>query len=91
MFSSLSKISIVWYNIFAFVLGAIAGVAINTFFGSDKDTFDAIIATISPFGTILVSILKAVVIPIIFFSLIGGASNLPLKKFGNLGQTKLGL
>lgn len=85
MFSSLSKISIVWYNIFAFVLGAIAGVAINTFFGSDKDTFDAIIATISPFGTILVSILKAVVIPIIFFSLIGGASNLPLKKFGNLG------
>lgn len=40
---------------------------------------------ISPFGTILISMLKMTVIPIIFFSLVTGAASLPLKKFGKLG------
>jgi len=76
---------LVWYNIFAFVFGAIAGVIVKTSFGNDKEIFDSIISIISPFGSVLVAILKSVVIPIIFFSLVAGASSLPLKKFGKLG------
>lgn len=81
----LSDISLVWYNIFAFVFGAIVGVIVKTSFGNDKEIFDSIISIISPFGSVLVAILKSVVIPIIFFSLVAGASSLPLKKFGKLG------
>lgn len=40
---------------------------------------------LSPFGTVLISMLKMAVIPIIFFSLVTGAASLPLKKFGKLG------
>lgn len=40
---------------------------------------------VSPFGSILISMLKMTVIPIIFFSLVTGAASLPLKKFGKLG------
>lgn len=40
---------------------------------------------VSPFGTVLISMLKMAVIPIIFFSLVTGAASLPLKKFGKLG------
>ncbi len=43
------------------------------------------ISVLTPFGTILISMLKMVVIPIIFFSLIAGASSLPVRKFGTLG------
>ncbi len=81
----LRKISLVWYNIFAFVFGAISGVMVEYFLGDNKDIFNDIIAVVSPFGTLLVAMLKTIVIPIIFFSLVSGTSSLPLKKFGKLG------
>ena len=44
-----------------------------------------VINFIAPFGSVLISLLKMVVIPIIFFSLIDGTAHLPIKKFGKLG------
>ena len=79
------NISLVWYNIFAFVFGEIAGVMVECFFCDNKDLFNDIITVVSPFGTLLVAMLKTIVIPIIFFSLVSGTSSLPLKKFGKLG------
>ena len=86
LFHALSKVSLIWYNIIAFVLGAVGGIAVKIVFGEDKALFDDIVAFISPLGTVLVAMLKTVVIPIIFFSLVSGASSLPLKKFGKLGS-----
>ncbi len=40
---------------------------------------------ISPFGTIFVNMLKMIVIPVVFFSLIVGAASLPINKFGRVG------
>jgi Na+/H+-dicarboxylate symporter len=40
---------------------------------------------LSPFGIILVNMLKMIVIPIIFFSLVYGAASLPTKTFGKMG------
>jgi len=44
-----------------------------------------IISFISPFGNIFVYMLKMIVIPIIFFSVLLGAASLPIKKFGSVG------
>ena len=46
---------------------------------------EKIIQIIAPFGTVLISMLKMIVIPIIFFSLVSGSASLPIKKFGKIG------
>ncbi|MBE6411589.1 MAG: dicarboxylate/amino acid:cation symporter [Opitutales bacterium] len=79
------KISLLLWNVAGFILGALAGILAKLIFGDDKDLFNTIISAISPFGSVLVAMLKTIVIPIVFFSLILGASSLPLKKFGRLG------
>jgi len=38
-----------------------------------------------PFGEVFVHMLKMIVVPIIFFSLVTGASSLPIKRFGHIG------
>ena len=40
---------------------------------------------ISPFGTVFINMLKMVVVPIVFFSLLQGASQLPISKLGKVG------
>ena len=45
---------------------------------------------ISPFGSILISLLKMIVIPVIFFSLISGAAALPIRRFGKIGLKVIG-
>ncbi len=79
------KISLLLWNVAGFILGALAGILAKLIFGDDKDLFNTIISAVSPFGSVLVAMLKTIVIPIVFFSLISGASSLPLKKFGRLG------
>lgn len=39
----------------------------------------------SPFGTVFISLLKMIVVPTVFFSLVGGASSLPLNRLGRAG------
>lgn len=46
---------------------------------------DSIISTAKPFGEVLVAVLKMIVIPVIFFSLVTGSASLPLNKFGRIG------
>ena len=67
----------------SFVLGI--GVGYLLYINSDAKWVENTVNIVAPFGNVLVAMLKMIVIPIIFFSLIEGASNLPVKKFGRLG------
>ena len=50
----------------------------------------AVMPYISPFGEVFVHMLKMIVVPVIFFSLVVGAASLTLKKFGRVGVKTLG-
>ena len=81
-------IPLVWRVLCAFVIGIVAGFACSQ--AGNSETVNAVVSFVSPFGTILIAMLKMVVIPIIFFSLIIGAASLPLSKFGRLGGSVIG-
>ena len=71
------KIPLIYLNLGAFILGCIAGLVIYKIGNiCGEETLKNIVAVISPFGNILVNMLKMIVIPIIFFSLITGASSM---------------
>jgi Na+/H+-dicarboxylate symporter len=67
----------------SFVLGI--GFGYLLYINSNAKWVENTVNIIALFGNVLVAMLKMIVIPIIFFSLIEGASNLPVKKFGRLG------
>ncbi len=46
---------------------------------------ERVIPYVLPFGQVFVQMLKMIVVPIIFFSLVVGASSLPIKRFGHIG------
>lgn len=73
-----------------FVLGIAAGLILWKFSAGDDQWLQNVLEWIAPFGTVLVNMLKMIVIPIIFFSLVTGTAKLPLKKFGTLGILVLG-
>ncbi len=74
----------------AFVLGIIGGIVLFRLGqGGGAQWADKITGFIAPFGTILISMLKMIVIPIIFFSLVSGAASLPFRKFGKIGALVL--
>ena len=74
---------LVWRILLGFILGIALGLAVPKAFGAD--TTKTILAFVAPFGSVLVSMLKMVVYPIIFFSLILGAASLPLRQSGRVG------
>lgn len=47
-------------------------------------------AYVEPFGAVFVNMLKMIVIPVIFFSLIVGSASLPIKKLGRVGLKVIG-
>jgi len=57
---------------------------------SGQPLMPALLPWVSPFGAVLINMLKMIVIPIIFFSLITGAASLPLKRFGAIGAKVIG-
>ena len=72
----------------AFVVGVLAGIVISRMgelYG--PQTVEKTVAWIAPFGNALIAMLKMIVIPIIFFSLVSGAASLPIRKFGNSGSS----
>ena len=72
------RIPLIYLNLAAFVLGSLAGLLIyqiGQFYGTE--ILQNIVEYLSPFGTILVNMLKMIVIPIIFFSLVCGAASMP--------------
>ena len=86
LFSWYNKIPLIYRNLGAFVLGCIAGLVLYKLGVIRGEEFlTKAVSILSPFGTILVNMLKMIVIPIIFFSLIHGAASLPTKTFGKMG------
>ncbi len=70
----------------AFVLGIIGEIILFKLgAGSFANCAEKIIQIIASFSTVVVSMLKMIVIPIIFFSLLSGAASLPIKKFDKIG------
>ena len=66
-----------------FVLGTTAGLIMSE--TCSAETVRRVLPWVSPFGNVLVAMLKAVVCPIILFSLVLGAASLPLRKSGKVG------
>ncbi|MBO7154014.1 MAG: cation:dicarboxylase symporter family transporter, partial [Lentisphaeria bacterium] len=86
LFSWYNKIPLIYRNLGAFVLGCIAGLVLYKLGVIRGEEFlTKAVSILSPFGTVLVNMLKMIVIPIIFFSLIHGAASLPTKTFGKMG------
>ncbi|PID82251.1 MAG: dicarboxylate/amino acid:cation symporter [Clostridiales bacterium] len=72
---------IVLFIIVAFIVGLIVGIILWQS-GADVTGY---VTWVQPFGQILVSMLKMIVIPVILLSLITGAASIPLKQFGKVG------
>lgn len=66
----------------AFILGLVVGIGLWL---TQAVPIDFYVLWISPFGNILVSMLKMIVVPVIFLSLISGAASLPTNQFGKIG------
>ncbi|MBK5201722.1 MAG: dicarboxylate/amino acid:cation symporter [Spirochaetaceae bacterium] len=65
----------------AFVVGLVLGVVLWV---TNMDVTNYV-KWVSPFGNVLVSMLKMIVVPVIFLSLISGSASLPTGKFGKVG------
>lgn len=86
LFKWYTNIPLIYRNLGAFIFGCIAGLVIYKLgMVCGNGTLEKIVSILSPFGLVLVNMLKMIVIPIIFFSLIYGAASLPLKTFGKMG------
>lgn len=79
--NKLRRIPLIYWNLAGFADGCIVGLLIyNSACAKD------VIEILSPFGGILVNMLKMIVIPIIFFSIIYGSASLPTSTFGKMGM-----
>ena len=81
------RIPLVWRILAGFVLGIALGLAASRL---PEAQLNRLLAIASPFGAVLVSMLKMVVYPIIFFSLVLGAASMPLRSSGRIGGTVIG-
>ena len=91
LFAGYFAVPLVWRVAAGFLLGIAAGILsskLAAFYG--ENLLARITGILAPFGTVLIAMLKMVVIPIIFFSLVSGAASLPVRKFGKLGLSVLG-
>lgn len=88
-----------WYLSVPLLVRILAGLFIGCGIGiilwwissaTGQDYATRIMKYISPFGLVLVNMLKMIVIPVIFFSLITGAASLPLSRFGHIGAKVIG-
>lgn len=65
----------------AFIVGLIVGIGLYV----SKIDIKGYVSFVSPFGQVLVAMLKMIVIPVILLSLIDGAASVPTKEFGKIG------
>ena len=81
--SLLCRIPPAWRMPIGFVLGVAGGLLMQRF--ASPGTLARVLPVVAPFGDVMVAMLKMEVYPIILFSLIMGASSLPLKQSGKVG------
>ena len=81
------KIPLIGRIMIGFVLGTATGLVLSEC--CTPETVKKVVPFVSPFGNVLVAMLKMVVYPIILFSLILGAASLPLRKSGRVGASVL--
>ena len=81
LFNRLRRIPLIYWNLAGFVGGCIVGLLLYNSANAKE-----IIDILSPFGGILINMLKMIVIPVIFFSLIYGSASLPTSTFGKMGM-----
>ena len=75
---------LIWMILGAFIAGLAVGIVL--WWHLEPDVVRAYyVPYVSPFGDVLVSMLKMIVIPVILLSLISGAASLPTKEFGKIG------
>jgi len=88
-----------WYISTSLLIRLLGGFIIGSAIGSilwiisvhtGNPVAESLAPFISPFGSILINLLKMIVIPVIFFSLISGAASLPIKRFGKIGLKVIG-
>lgn len=87
MFKTYFKIPLIYRVGAGFILGAALGISLSYAAKFDCFWVDPVIKFMAPFGTILVTMLKMVVIPIIFFSITYGAASLKFRQFGKIGSS----
>ena len=80
----MKKIPLIVKILLGFVLGTAAGLLTARLASSELT--NSLISFISPFGDVLVAMLKMVVYPIILFSLMYGAASMPLGSSGRVGM-----
>ena len=86
IFGWYARLPLIWLNIGAFVLGCLFGLLLWKIGSAGYPKVAAhIISVLSPFGNVLISMLKMIVIPIIFCSLVCGSATLPVSQFGKMG------
>jgi Na+/H+-dicarboxylate symporter len=79
----MKKLPLVARILLGFILGSCIGLLLGRL--TSDETLSKILQWVSPFGDVLVAMLKMVVYPIIFFSLICGAASMPIKTSGKTG------
>jgi len=85
------SVSLVIRILVSFVAGAIiGGILWLASAQTGKPIAESVTTYISPFGAVFVSMLKMIVIPVIFFSLVVGAASLPVNRFGRVGVKVIG-
>ena len=83
----MKKIPLVAKILAGFVLGTAVGLAMSAWCA--PETVKKVVPFVSPFGAVLVAMLKMVVYPVILFSLILGAASLPIRRSGKVGALVL--
>jgi Na+/H+-dicarboxylate symporter len=86
------KTSLILRIVVGFVVGSLIGVVFwylsrpaEAGAAREMTVAETVIPYVLPFGQVFVHMLKMIVVPIIFFSLVVGASSLPIRKFGHIG------
>ncbi len=85
------RVSIGKKLLYAFLFGVVVGGAMWVYGSLTGNLIAEPVAPyLTPFGSILVNMLKMVVVPVVFFSLLYGSASLPITKLGRVGGKTIG-
>jgi Na+/H+-dicarboxylate symporter len=78
-----------WYFktnlLYRILIGLVLGCAVGVILGFFPDSVNTFKTWAQPFGDLLVRLLKMIVVPVIFFSLVTGAASLDVSRLGKVG------